>query len=106
MRIISILSFLAMLPAVSNAEEDLIAGADIGYGEYLSGECVTCHHSAGLNEGIPSITGLDIEGFVYIMHAYRNKKMENPVMQLVAGRLDNEQIASLAVYFGSLNSGE
>jgi hypothetical protein len=23
--------------------EDLLAGADIGYGEYLSGECVTCH---------------------------------------------------------------
>ncbi|NBX07860.1 MAG: cytochrome C, partial [Proteobacteria bacterium] len=35
-------------------------------------------------------------------HSYRNKELENKVMQLVAGRLDDEQIASLAVYFASL----
>jgi cytochrome c len=36
------------------------------------------------------------------MLAYKNKEMENPVMQMIAGRLDNEQIASLALYFNSL----
>jgi len=30
------------------------------------------------------------------MLAYKNKEMENPVMRMIAGRLDNEQIASLA----------
>ena len=85
------------------ANEDVLEGADFSYGEYLSGECVTCHHKSGLDKGIPSITGLDPEGFVYLMNAYKDKELENPVMQLVAARLDAEQIASLALYFSSLS---
>jgi len=86
--------------------DDLLVGADSAYGEYLSGECVTCHRADGADDGIPSITGLDAEGFAYIMQAYRAKELENNVMQLVAGRLDNEQIASLAVYFATLEAPE
>jgi cytochrome c len=81
--------------------EDLLAGADIGYGEYLSGECVTCHSQNGTNSGIPAINGLDAEVFATVMHAYKVGDVEHPVMQMVAGRLDGEQIASLAVYFAS-----
>ena len=81
--------------------EDLLAGADIGYGEYLSGECVTCHSQNGTNSGIPAINGLDAEVFATVMHAYKAGDVEHPVMQMVAGRLDGEQIASLAVYFAS-----
>ena len=81
---------------------NLLAGADIGYGEYLSGECVTCHSQAGVDKGIPSINGLDAEVFASVMHAYKTGDMEHPVMQMVAGRLDDEQIASLAVYFAKL----
>ena len=81
--------------------EDLLAGADIGYGEYLSGECVTCHSQNGTNSGIPAINGLDAEVFATVMHAYKVGDVEHPVMQTVAGRLDGEQIASLAVYFAS-----
>ena len=86
--------------------DDLLQNADIAYGEYLSGECVTCHRPDGADEGIPSIVGLDAEGFASIMHSYRNKELENSVMQLVAGRLDDEQIASLAVYFASLPASQ
>ncbi len=82
--------------------EDLLQNADVAYGEYLAGECVTCHSADGADRGIPSIIGLDAEGFAYIMHSYRNKELDNKVMQLVAGRLDDEQIASLAVYFSKL----
>jgi len=91
------------MPALGYAE-DLLKGADIAYGEYLAGECVTCHSADGADEGIPNIIGVDAEGFAYMMHAYRKKELENSVMQLVAGRLDDEQIASLAVYFASLSS--
>ena len=84
--------------------EDLLQKADIAYGEYLAGECVTCHSTNGADRGIPSIIGLDAEGFAYIMHSYRKKELDNKVMQLVAGRLDDEQIASLAVYFSSLTA--
>jgi len=85
---------------------DVLEKADLAYGEYLSGECVTCHRADGADEGIPSITGLDAEGFASIMHAYRDKDLDNKVMQMIAGRLDAEQIASLAVYFASLPAAE
>jgi len=86
--------------------EDLLAGADVGYGEYLSGECVTCHSQKGVDKGIPAINGLDAEVFATVMHAYKAGDMEHPVMQMVAGRLDGEQIASLAVYFATLPAAE
>ena len=84
--------------------ENLLAGADVDYGEYLSGECVTCHSQKGVDKGIPVINGLDAEVFAEVMHAYKVGDMEHPVMQMVAGRLDGEQIASLAVYFAALPS--
>ena len=99
--------FVASLSFINAASaEDLLAGADVGYGEYLSGECVTCHSQKGVDRGIPAINGLDAEVFATVMHAYKVGDMEHPVMQMVARRLDDEQIASLAVYFASLSSAE
>jgi cytochrome c len=83
--------------------KDILAlEGDIEYGQYLSSECTTCHQSNGDNDGIPGIVGWETEAFVTAMHAYREKQRENPVMQLVAGRLSNEEIAALAVYFKDL----
>ena len=79
-----------------------IAAADIEYGEYLAGECVTCHQKSGVSRGIPSIAGIDGQAFVSIMTAYRQKELDNKVMQMVAGRLDDEQLVSLAAYFSKL----
>jgi cytochrome c553 len=94
-----------MYGAISNAlaQADLadqIAKADIGYGEYLAGECLTCHQKSGT--GIPQINGIEAETFVTIMKAYRSKELDNKVMQMMAGRLDDEQITSLAAYFSLL----
>jgi len=100
-RVATALSALLIFTASVQAE-DLLKNADVAYGEYLAGECVTCHSTDGADKGIPNIIGLEAEGFAYIMHSYRNKELENKVMQLVAGRLDDEQIASLAVYFAAL----
>jgi cytochrome c len=33
------------------------------------------------------------------MHAYKNKQRNHPVMQMIAGRLNDEEIAALAAYF-------
>ena len=102
-----IIVFAAGLSCINGASaEDLLAGADVGYGEYLSGECVTCHSQKGVDKGIPAINGLDAEVFATVMHAYKAGDMEHPVMQMVAGRLDGEQIASLAVYFATLPSAD
>lgn len=85
---------------------DLLANADLGYGEYLSAECVTCHKVSGISAGIPAISGIEAESIASLLHAYKSKKLENKVMQLMAGNLDNEQIASLAIYFASLPSND
>ena len=84
--------------------QELLAGADLGYGEYLSGECVTCHSQDGVNREIPSINGLQPDVFASILHAYKTGDIDHPVMRMVASRLDEEQIASLAVYFASIPS--
>ena len=99
--------FIACLVASSAHADDAlaakIAGADVGYGEYLAGECVTCHQKSGVSRGIPSIAGIDGQTFVSIMTAYRKKELDNKVMQMVAGRLDDEQIVALAAYFSKLS---
>lgn len=75
---------------------------DPEYGEYLSSECTTCHQTSGGNDGIPSIVLWPEEDFVIAMHAYKNKDRPNPVMQMMAGRLNAEEIAALAAYFAKL----
>jgi len=75
---------------------------DPEYGEYLSNECLTCHRADGAAEGIPSITLWPEEDFVVAMHAYKRQLRPHPVMQMMAGRLSNEEIAALAAYFAQL----
>ena len=93
--------YVAISNALAQADlADQIAKADTGYGEYLAGECVTCHQKSGT--GIPQINGIEAKTFVTIMKAYRSKELDNKVMQMMAGRLDDEQIISLAAYFSLL----
>lgn len=75
---------------------------DPEYGEYLASECLTCHRQDGAAEGIPSITLWPTEDFVVAMHAYKRKLRPHPVMQMMAGRLNDEEIAALAAYFKDL----
>lgn len=82
--------------------EILAIQGDPAYGEYLASECQTCHQADGSDQGIPSITGWPTEDFVVAMHAYKQKLRPHPVMQMMAGRLNEEEIAALAAYFATL----
>jgi cytochrome c len=82
--------------------EILAIAGDTAYGEYLSSECLTCHLRSGSNDGIPGIIGWPVEDFVIAMHAYKQQIRPHPVMQMMAGRLSNEEIAALAAYFEGL----
>lgn len=81
------------------APEVLAIVGDPAYGEYLSGECTSCHQASGAGDGIPSITHWPQKDFVIAMHAYKDGVRSHPVMQMMAGRLSNEEIAALAAYF-------
>jgi cytochrome c len=76
---------------------------DPEYGEYLASECMTCHQTSGANDGIPGVSGWPTEDFVVAMHAYKQKLRPHPVMQMMAGRLSDEEIAALAAYFKDLD---
>lgn len=89
----AILSTLASAPTIAG---------DPAYGQYLSGECVTCHRADGSERGIPGIVGWAPDHFVAVMNSYRDRQRENPVMQTIAGRLSQSEIQALAAYFGSL----
>ncbi|SIN75979.1 c-type cytochrome [Vannielia litorea] len=84
------------------APEILALVGDPDYGEYLSSECTSCHQSSGADEGIPSIILWPEEDFVVAMHAYKQKKRSHPVMNMIAGRLGDEEIAALAAFFATL----
>lgn len=76
---------------------------DAEYGEYLAAECSTCHRADGSDQGIPAINGWPEEDFVVAMHAYKQKLRPHPVMQMMAGRLSNDEIAALAAWFATLD---
>lgn len=75
---------------------------DVEYGQYLSGECVTCHKAGADDDGIPSIVGWPKENFIHALYLYKTEKRENPVMRTVTKRLTDEEMAALAAYFGAL----
>ncbi len=85
------------------APEVLAIKGDAEYGAYLSSECQTCHQRDGSDQGIPSITNWPTEDFVIALHAYKQKLRPHPVMQMMAGRLNDEEIAALAAYFATLD---
>lgn len=81
---------------------DHALAGDRELGQYLSSECVTCHRTAGQNaQGIPKINGWPQDQFIAVMNAYKQKQRDNPVMQTVAGRLGDDDIAALAAYFST-----
>jgi cytochrome c len=76
---------------------------DTAYGQFLSSECTSCHIGEG-GDGIPSIRGLTPTVFITGMTAYRSGERQHQVMNMLAGRLGDEEIAALAAYFLSQNN--
>lgn len=80
------------------AEAVLAVTPDIAYGEYLSSECTACH-KPDADQGIPAIAGMAADAFVPAMLAYRSGEREHQVMNMMASRLGDEELSSLAAYF-------
>ena len=79
----------------------LRAAGDRALGEYLSSECVTCHRIGAQSQSIPAIAGLPPATFVRLLNEYRLKRRANPIMQTIAARLSDDEMAALAEYFGA-----
>ncbi len=93
-------------PTARSVELDPAVLALVGdeeHGEYLATECLTRHRADGSSEGIPFITRWPVEEVVVAMHACKKKLRPPPVMQMLAGRPSNEEIAVLAACFGAFD---
>jgi|GEM_PF-409905 len=88
---------VALCVAAGHAE-----AGDRELGEYLSSECVTCHQLSGRFDGIPSIVGRAEPELISALSEYRDKVRDNQVMRAIAAKFNDEEIAALASYFGSL----
>jgi len=75
--------------------------ADLELGRYLASECMTCHRAATATSQIPNIFGMSFARMTVLLTAYRDRQIPNPVMQNIAGRLNDEEIASLALFFST-----
>jgi cytochrome c553 len=78
------------------------AAGDRELGRHLSSECVSCHQLSGrVVAGVPAIVGMDRPSFTAMMDSYRRKERPNQVMQTIAGKFSDEEIAALAAFFES-----
>jgi len=85
-------------------EDYLAATGDPDYGEYLGAECVGCHKINYYEGGIPPINGHDAEWFITMMWEYKYGVRDNPAMVNIAKRLNAEELASLAIYYGAIEA--
>jgi cytochrome c553 len=88
-----------LLEAEHQVTRILSDAGDPAFGAYLGGECATCHQQSGNSDGIPPIAGLPADYTVQALVEYRLGIRTNEVMQLMAKRLADEEIAALAAYF-------
>jgi cytochrome c553 len=79
------------------------AADDRALGEYLAAECTGCHLAGGRQpQGIPAIAGWPEDQFIAVLNAYKSGQREHQVMQAIAARLSQDEIAALASYYGSV----
>lgn len=80
-----------------------IQAADKELGKHLSAECVACHQLSGrVVAGVPAIIGIDQQSFKAMMQSYRRKERPNEVMQSIAAKFNDEEVAALAAFFESV----
>ncbi len=104
-RLIVTLAVFAAGPSLASddaAVDALLAvEGDVEYGAYLASECTGCHQASGNDDGIPGIVGWEEESFRLALLDYRTKLREHQVMNMIAGRLGDEEIAALSAYFAN-----
>ncbi|KAA5606176.1 hypothetical protein F1188_07045 [Roseospira marina] len=93
-----LLAGAATLTGPARAESGMTADPTV---EVMAGACAFCHGTDGNGVGasIPSIAGLPIETFTYMMTSYRDGTNPATVMDRIARGYSAEQIEALATYF-------
>ncbi|MFK7856269.1 MAG: cytochrome c [Granulosicoccus sp.] len=76
---------------------------DVAYGEYLAGECASCHSlDATAGSNVPVIHGAASEHIARALLEYRKGIRTNTTMVNVASSLGDEEVAVLSHYMASV----
>ncbi len=102
--LVVVLSPIALAPRPSAAAEDSTAAAN-RQGAELAATCASCHRLDGLDQGIPSIIGLDANKVIDMMAAFKSGTRASQIMQVVARSLSEEETATVARYLATRQKG-
>ncbi len=76
----------------------LAIDADPDFGEFLAGECLTCHTPGKTSDSIPMIHGAEPAHLIQSLLEYQRGLRDNDTMRSVASALSQEDIAALVRY--------
>lgn len=83
----------------TEVERILALSDDVDYGEYLAGECSSCHsETINKDSNVPVIHGSTPANLVKALLEYRVGIRNNTSMEQVANGLDDESMAAIAHY--------
>ena len=73
-------------------------------GAAISAECAMCHGSNGISvaANIPNLAGQHYSYLLQQLHAFKDGKRDNPLMEEVAHSLSRRQMKDLSAYFASI----
>jgi cytochrome c553 len=93
------LAALASLAIIGSAQ----AAGDVAAGKAKAAGCAGCHGANG--QGVapnPALAGKNEDQFIQAMKDYKSGKRDNAVMKGLASSLNDQDIANVAAYYGSL----
>ena len=79
--------------------------AENNQGAQLAAMCASCHRLDGLDQGIPSIIGLDANKLAGMMAEFKSDKRKSQIMGVVARSLSVEEVAAVAHYLATRQKG-
>ena len=81
------------------------ADGDAEAGKAKAETCASCHGADGKGDDVnPPLAGLEQEFFVKELQAFKDGSRENPMMQMFASQLNDQDMADLAAYFATLKA--
>jgi cytochrome c len=109
---IDILTYLRVeTRAPPPALEDIVVPAalladpgDVPYGEFLAGDCRSCHVDGAEQGSLEQIATMPRDAFLTRMYQFKLRADGSETMQLQAARLSDEELAALAAYFQTLSN--
>lgn len=79
------------------------AEGDAAAGKTKSNQCASCHGTSGKGGGPnPALAGIDNAKFATAIADFKSGKRKNPMMEMMAKKLSDADVADLAAYYSSL----